>query len=736
MAADEPAQQDETARTSPHSEKLATALSLAAIRNLPYAVAVLTREGAIALANKAWHSLQAKLNLRDPRGGGHTAIDLGAFQKISPEARPVYIGIAKVVQGLLPKFVAEFHVRAAQQQHWFHLRAEPLESTGHFLLTLTETTHQHKTEQDLRESHSLFNRIVEGTGDGIFIYDTEGHFLMHNSACKDLFGSGHERLTGKSIDEVFPPELAQSIHSHNEVVLGTGRMLGYEIVLKHPAGDRTLLIQKGLYRNHRNQIVGIIGISRDITERKLAEEKLERSERHFRALIEKSSDTIGIVSEQGDVLYVSPQAERMFGFEASHWIGANIFFWIHPDEVKKVRENLKELKKAPGCSATGEVRVLCKNGSWRWVETTVSNFLDDPGVRALIVNVRDISERKQSERALQRFQAIVESSIDAIYSTGPDGTVTSWNPAATRIFGYTEEEMLGADCLQLVPRDHLRESREFTTSVLKGKAVHDVETVRIAKDGRRIDVALTLSPIYGVTGRIEGIAATVRDITERRRLEREVLEISDFEKQRIGQDLHDDLCQHLVGVIMLCCLLEKDLRQYGLKQADDAAQIKDMLNNAVDHARSLARGLSPLDFTDGGLLEGLRTLAANTERIFRIPCEFVCRAPVQIDNHEVATHLYRIAQEALHNAVKHSKGTKVIIYVDQQGDNLEITVDDNGVGIPDDPKPSSTNGGLGMHTMRYRARIIGARLCSSRKPEGGSKVVCTFRLPESENGKC
>jgi two-component system, LuxR family, sensor kinase FixL len=732
MATDDPAQQEESANTSPHPEKPSILLSQAAIASLPYAVAILDAQGELVLTNKAWKELQQEVRLWETHGRGGFTFDIGEFQKVCPEARSVYSGIAKVVLGILPKFIAEFHLKTPERRRWFNLRAEPLESTGHFMLTLTDTTRQHKTEQDLRESHSLFHRIVEGTGDAVFIYDTLGHFLMHNAAFVELIPNQRGKLVGKSIEEVFPPNLSQTMRSHNEVVLGTGRTVGYEIVLEHPGGNRTLLIQKGLYRNHRGQVVGIIGISRDITERKLAEEKLERSEHHFRALIEKSNDTIGIISEQGDVIYVSPQVERMFGFDTGHWIGANIFFWIHPDEEKMVREHLEQTRSHPGNSVTTEMRLLCKDGSWRWVEATASNHLDDPGVQAIIVNIRDISERKQTEQDLQRFQAIVESSIDAIFSTDPTGVITSWNPAARHIFGYTEQEMLGGNVTQLIPRDRVKENRGFTATVLKGKAVHDVETVRVAKDGRRIDVSLTLSPIYNSTERISGIAAILRDITDRRRLEKEVLEISDFEKQRIGQDLHDDLCQHLVGVAMLCSILERDLRQYGLKQAEDAAQIKTMVNTAIDQARSLARGLSPLDFSHGGLIAGLQALVTNTERIFRIPCEFVCHAPVQLQNHEVATHLFRITQEAVHNAVKHSKGTKVVVLVEQHEADLVITVDDNGVGIPDAPKPSTNGSGLGMHTMRYRARVIGAMLCTAHKPEGGSKVICRFRLPEPD----
>jgi two-component system CheB/CheR fusion protein len=351
-------------------------------------------------------------------------------------------------------------------------------------------------------------------------------------------------------------------------------------------------------------------------------------------------------------------------------------------------------------------------------------------VQAVILNVHDISERKQSEQESRRFQAIIESSIDGILSVDLEGKITSWNPAAVRIFGYSEAEMLGSDFDALTPEDRLKESADFAHSAFHGKAIKDVETVRVGRDGLRIEVSLTLSPIYDRDHRISGIAVIVRDITERRRLEREVLEIADLEKHRIGQDLHDDLCQHLVGISMLGNLLYSELAHYGLKQAEDARQITQMVRDAVDHARILARGLFPLNFAQGGLMAGLETLVSNTEQLFRMPCFFECSEAVHIESSDAATHLYRIVQEALHNAVKHSQGTKVVVRMQCHEGILELSVRDDGIGPPD-PAQLAEGGGLGMHTMYYRARIIGAVLSLSRNEEGGATVTCRFPLPAS-----
>jgi len=698
----------------------------ALLNTLSEAIAAINPDGRIVEMNEAWKHFQQDFFWL----GEVLVFDETALKDACHDADVLIEGLHAVIGGVKREFEREFSVLLRGRPIWFRLRVKRLsgyveEEGMHTMVSLRDITDRHRAEQDLHESHTLFQRVLEGTGDGIFIYDLEGRFLLHNSAAAEQLGFNKSPVVGKKVEEVFSPELARTVHGQNQLVLSTGRTLGYELVV----GRRTLLVRKGVYLNHQNEAVGIIGIARDITERKRVEEKLERSERHFRALIERSADCIFLISQAGDILYASPSIKVISGYEAVELVGSNRFFWIHPEDVSSVQQQLGDLLDLPGASISGEFRHLCKDGNWKWLEATSTNWLHDPGVQAIVINARDVSKRKEDEQKLHRFKAIVESSVDGILSVDLNGKVTSWNPAAQRIFGYSEKEMMGNDFRILIPEDRLGEASKLLNSVLLGKEINDFETVRIGRGGRRVDVALTLSPIYSQDYSIAGITAIVRDITERRRLEKQVLEISDFEKRRIGQDLHDDLCQHLVGISIIGNLLHADLAQLGIKQADDAKQITEMIRNAVDHARILAKGLSPLNIAQGGLMAGLETLAANTEQMFRIPCRFECSDAVHIQDVETATHLFRIAQEALHNAVKHSKGTLVIIRLEADQESVIVTVSDNGVGISEVRKPSAVSG-LGMHTMYYRARLIGATLEISKNPKGGTCVVC--RLPKQK----
>ena len=719
-------------QTSSRTKK-AAAFSLpidALLDSLEDASALIDREGRVARANPAWGRLRKEIPWLGGAQSAQPVLNEEAFAAASREAEKILPGIRGVLQGAQSEFKHEFSISRSGKPCWFCVRAKALPAAaGAFaLLSLRDVTTRRKAEQDLRESHALFHRIVEEAGEGFFIYDREGRFLMHNATCLNLLGVAAPSVVGKLVEEVLPPQIAQNARNQNELVLATGRRVGYELALDTAEGRRNIQVGKGAYRNHRGETVGVIGVVRDITQRKQAEEQLKKSERHFRALIEKSKDSIVLLSAEGRITYVSPPMEQIFGFARDELVGTDVFFWIHPEDVQDAMQRFQEALELPDASLTVEMRSRCKDGQWKWTESTATNLLNDPAMQAIVLNVRDTSERKLAEQESRRFETIVESSTDGILSVDAEGKITSWNPGAERIFGYSEEEMLGVAFKTLTPEDQRKQCDEFSATVRRGKAIRDCETVRLARGGTRIEVSLSLSPILDRAGRFAGVAVIVRDISERRRLEREVLEIADFEKHRIGQDLHDDLCQHLVAISMIGNMLHLDLAGKGLPQAENAQQITQMIRNAVDHARILAKGLSPLNIAAGGLMAGLESLVSHTEQMFRVPCFFECGAAVHVEDTETATHLYRIAQEALHNAVKHSDGSMVIVRLTSDVEAVEVSVNDDGVGPPD-PQKRPGGGGMGMHTMRYRARMIGASLEMLKNEKGGTTVVC--RLPKS-----
>jgi PAS domain S-box-containing protein len=279
----------------------------------------------------------------------------------------------------------------------------------------------------------------------------------------------------------------------------------------------------------------------------------------------------------------------------------------------------------------------------------------------------DITARKQGELARSRLAAIVESSGDAIIGRTLDGTITDWNKGAEAMLGYSAAEMIGRSVSVFVPPERLDELRQIHEQVQRGEVVPPFETIRIRKDLKAIDVAITVSPIRDANGNITGAAAILRDITERKRLEKEVLGISEREQSRIGQDLHDELCQHLAGIEFRLLGLKLKLEGKSKKQAAETTELARLVRQGMEQTRTLARGLSPVMLEADGLMNALQELAISTQKAFNVSCSLNCPKPVLIHDNDVATHLYRIAQEAVQNAVRHGKAMSIVINLQAEG---------------------------------------------------------------------
>jgi len=218
-------------------------------------------------------------------------------------------------------------------------------------------------------------------------------------------------------------------------------------------------------------------------------------------------------------------------------------------------------------------------------------------------------------------------------------------------------------------------------------------------------------------------AVLEREVVDRKRLERQILEISERERRRMGQDLHDGLGQQITGIIFHAHLLHKHLAAKGLVESDMASQIVALLDEAKVQARHIARGLQPVDAAPNGLMAGLDHFASTTSELYRIDCRFLCPEPVMITEHNTATHLFRIAQEAVSNAFRHGGAQQIEIHLRETDNGLELQILDRGSGMP----KTRRREGLGLGFMKYRAETIGGTLDIRRRPGGGTMVRCRVR---------
>lgn len=224
--------------------------------------------------------------------------------------------------------------------------------------------------------------------------------------------------------------------------------------------------------------------------------------------------------------------------------------------------------------------------------------------------------------------------------------------------------------------------------------------------------------------------ALTREIAGRERLEQELLRVSERERQRIGHDLHDSLCQHLTGTALAGQVLSERLESKGMPEARDAARVVELVEGGIELARNLARGLYLVEMDAEGLMAAFQEMAANLTRDARLQCTFECEAPVLLHEPAVATHLYRIAQEAVSNAIRHGNAKHIVISLSERGAVITLAVEDDGVGLPEDWQ---RNQGLGTRIMAYRASMIGGSLSVEPALTGGTVVTCS--LPAARAGK-
>jgi signal transduction histidine kinase len=221
----------------------------------------------------------------------------------------------------------------------------------------------------------------------------------------------------------------------------------------------------------------------------------------------------------------------------------------------------------------------------------------------------------------------------------------------------------------------------------------------------------------------DAIRARLELLERSQKLEQEIISISEREQQRIGRDLHDGLCQYLAAIGFTASMLDQELQKKSPTLAKNAGEIANLLQDAARRTRELARGLSPVDRDEGGLESALDELAASTSRLAGISCSFICPAPVQIGDNTRAIHLFRIAQEALGNALKHGRAKTVVIALEASDGASSLRISDDGIGFDAD---GSEKKGMGLSIMRYRARMISGTLEIQPNAPGGTVVACTI----------
>ncbi len=502
-----------------------------------------------------------------------------------------------------------------------------------------------------------------------------------------------------------------------------------------------------------------------ISERRLAEDALRENQERTQIAQQVTRWGIFDYSYVTGRNYWSPELEALFGLRPGDFEGTYEAWHkrLHPEDYERVDQEITRALR--GGEYSQDFRILWPDGSVHWLFARARLFYGPDGqpVRMLGVNV-DITERKRAEEAQARLAAIVESSEDAILGKDLKGIITNWNAASEKLYGYTAQEAIGQSVSILLPPNHRDEEPRVLAKLARGQQIQRHETVHIAKDGRRIDVSVTISPIKDSEGRVIGASRITRDITERKRteaeleawqrqlesrveertielvvahkqlqaqieerkrLEAEMARVIEREQLRLGQELHDGLGQKLAGISYMMNALQTKLEGVSAPLARDAEKLEKLILESVEQVRRLAKGFYPVELERNGLLSALEEMARTTEQIFGVHCILQSDESFGIDRKDASViQLFRIAQEAVHNAIKHARAKQITVRLAAANGDIVLSIMDDGIGLPSGGV--NQRKGMGLQIMQYRARMIGGTLEVRNSPDGGAMVTCSF----------
>lgn len=488
---------------------------------------------------------------------------------------------------------------------------------------------------------------------------------------------------------------------------------------------------------------GVVVTFLDVTDRFKAETRI----RHLAAVLRDANDAVIISTLDGRITGWNHGAEIAYGYSKAEVLDLNLR-QIIPEKYKHTVAEVAAQVLGGEDIARFESQRITRDGRVLDVEVTVTPLGDEfAGMMEIARTERDITSRLQKDEEIRklnadlerriaertselaasghRIRAILDATADAIFTIDRNERIENFNKAAETMFGYSEDAAKGGMFASLLGEPYHSnedERRKLYDSAhaLQSKA-RPRELKARRKDGAEFPAQVSVAPIESL-----GLYTfLVRDVSEQRALQEEIVRTAAAEQRRIGEELHDNVQQQLTGLGLLAEHLAESSPELDSKSVRHlASRLAKGISECNQDVRQLASGLVPVAIDAEGLMVALSELARRIGKESGIHCEFSCPAPVNIADDFTALHLYRIAQEAAHNAIRHAAASTITIQLERMGDSISIRIRDDGIGISEDDRLS---GGLGLRLMEHRCGLIGGTLTIAGTLGGGTEIAC--RIP-------
>ena len=640
---------------------------------------------------------------------------------------------------------------------------------------------ERKTEE-LQQQREWFEVTLSSIGDAVITTDVQGMVTSLNPVAESMTGWSSAQAKGEPLERVFPiinEDTGQPVDGPIGKVLQTGRTVG---LANHTAlidkNGRLIPIEDSAapIRDAQGKMVGAVMVFHDVSDRRAAENALRASEERLRATFNQAAVGIVVADLKGRFLEANARICGLLGYSFDELQQLTLTQIIHPEDLAATQEETRILLAGEIPQCVFEKRYVRKYGAVLWGRTTLALLKEaDRHAQRIIGIVEDITDRKDTEQALHDSReqaqeirnglaAIVESSDDAIIGKTLEGVITTWNRGAERIFGYSAEEVIGKPITLLIPPDQIDEEPAILQKLRRGERIDHYETVRIRKDGTRLHVSLTVSPIKDLNGNIIGASKISRDITQRKHMEdalREEIAIRERAEAALREaDRRKD---------EFLALLAHELRnplapiRYALAGNKKSGRIserqrraEEIIERQVAHMSRLLDDLLDISRFTRGKLELKKnpielTLAIGTAIETARPILDAKHHTLSLDLPKAAVRLQadpvRLAQvfsNLLINAAKYTdSGGRIELRAAQEGQDVVVTIRDNGIGISAEMMPrlftlfsqaqpalERAEGGLGIGLSLVRGVVTlhgGSVEARSDGPGTGSEFV--VRLP-------
>ncbi len=651
-------------------------------------------------------------------------------------------------RGVTEHYIVEYRILTRSRRwRWLHERGKVTVRDGsgvaqHFVGVCFVIDEQKKMQAALRRAEDRYELAVDAARLPVWEYNVArdtviGNVYYHQVRGRDVTEAEALRRVETWLSEIHPDDAGPHSHVISGDAADAAGFYQSEFRVRAATGEYKWLLHRGrvVERDPDGTPLKVMGISLDIDARKRMETALRESEERFRGAFEFAAIGMAIVAPDGRWMRVNRALCGIVGYTAEELLATTFQAITHPDDLDADMEYVRQMLDGSRSHYDMEKRYFHRDGHIVWILLSVSLVRDDASQPMYFVSqIQDITARKHAESQLIDSEFRYRTIANLVPGFVFEGVVRDGRPQPTWVSsGF--EGVYGCTLDRFIELG----GKSFYDATARARILAGASTVAQGSD---LSFDVSLRSIDGVQRWLRVVARGVRtgpgaevdrvlgvaeDITERKRLERALGEVTHQEQLRLGKEIHDGLSQELMGVALLARGLAASARKGHQPKADELDRLSLLASRTISTCHGIAQGLSPLSAAHGGLVQALHDMVDRQYDAKGPAVRFdaIEGAPIRLPLSST-DHMFRIAQEGLTNALKHAGAQSIKVTLDVQSDIVRLEISDDGVGLPPDAVESA---GLGLKIMRYRAEMIDARLSIGPGENGGTVLVCKCRQP-------